>query len=145
MLTAYLSGVGLIWIWNYKKSAGVLLSIIYASLVLFNTVTQNNDLLLKKNKLDIETLLLICPPGSNLLADDYYTWQEILRYYNFTNPFIKKRKIKLQDKLSLYNGSTNFFIADSIRKQLDDANVSYVPIYSNKTAVLYIIERKSNP
>jgi len=118
MLTAYLSGIGLIWIWNYKKTAGIILAVIYASLILFNTVTQNNDLLLKKNKLDIETLLLVCPHGSNLLADDYYTWQELLRYYDFTNPFIKKRKIKLQNNLNLYDGSTNFFIADNIKKQL---------------------------
>ena len=145
MLTAYLSGIGLIWIWNYKKSIGILLSVIYASLVLFNSVTQNNDLLLKKNQLDVETLLLICPPGSNLLTDDLYTWQEILRYYNFTNPFIKKRKIKLQDKLDLYGDSTYFFITDTVKKQLDDAGISYVPISSNKTAVLYIIGRKSNP
>jgi len=145
MLTAYLSGIGLMWIWNYKKSIGILLSVIYISLILFNSVTQNKDLLLEKNKIDIENLLLVCPTGSNLLADDYYTWQEVLRYYNFTNPFIKKREITLQNNLNLYDGSTNFFIADNIKKQLDEANVSYVPIYSNKTAVLYIIGRKSNP
>jgi len=145
MLTAYFAGIGLIWIWNYKRSAGIFLSIIYAALVLFNAANRNHDLIFKKNKLDIETLLLVCPRGSNLLADDYYTWQEILRYYNFTNPFIKKRKIKLQDNLNLYDGSTNFFIADTIKAQLNKANISYVPIYSNKTAVLYIIGRKSNP
>ena len=139
MLTAYLAGMGLNWIWNYKRAVGIFFSIIYAALVIFNTTTQNRDLLIKQNKLDVEKLLLIFPPGCNLLADDYYTWREVLRYYNFTNPFIKKRKIKLQDKLNLYDGSTNFFIANSIKKQLDDANINYVPIYSNKISTLYII------
>ena len=139
MFTAYLAGVGLQWVWNYKKKAGIVLSIIYATLILFSTAKYNRDLLVRQNELDIETLLLICPKSSNLLADDYYTWREILRYYNFTNPFVKKRVIKLQDKLDLYDGSTNFFISDTIKKQLDEANISYVPISSNDTAVLYII------
>jgi len=141
MLTAYLAGIGLYWIWNYKKAVGIFFSIIYAALILFNTTTQNRDLLFKHNKLDIEKLLLICPHGSNLLADDYYTWREILRYYNFTDPFIKNREIKLQDKLNLYDGSTNFFIANSIKKQLDDANINYVPVYSNEISTLYIIRK----
>jgi len=145
MLIAYLSGIGLQWTWNYKKVVGVLFSIIFACLILINTTTNNRDLLISKNKLDVETLLLICPTGSNFLTDDYYKWQEILRYYNFTNPFIKKRKIKLTDNLNLYDGTTNFFISDTVKKQLDNANVSYVPISSNETAVLYIIGKlKSN-
>ena len=139
MLTAYLAGIGLQWVWNYKKKAGIILSIIYVTLIFLNTAKYNRDLLIKQNKFDVENLLLICYKDSNLLADDYYTWREILRYYNYTNPFVKKRKIKLQDNLNLYDGSTNFFISDTIKNQLDEANVSYVPIYSNETAVLYII------
>ena len=145
MFAAYLAGVGLQCIWNYKKSAGIILSIIYAALILLSTAKYNRDLLVRQNELNIETLLLICPKGSNFLADDYYTWREILRYYNFTNPFIKKREIKLQDKLDLYDGSTNFFIANNIKKQLDEANVSYVPVSSNETAVLYIIGKIRDP
>ena len=141
MITAYLAGIGLQWIANYKKSLGIILIIIYASLILQNSVTKNRNLLADKNQLDIENLLLVCPPGCNLLTDDFYTWQEILRYYDFTNPFIKKRKIKLLDNLNLDDGSTNFFIADTIKKQLDNANISYVPVYSNKISTLYIIGR----
>lgn len=139
ILTAFLCGLGLQLFHNYKKSIGSLLSLTFALLIFFNAFSLNKDILFRKSKNDYEALLLACTYNSNLLASDIYKWQEILRYYNFTNPYIKQRKIKLKDNVNFYNHSTNFFIEEAVKTQLDDARIPYFKIYSNETATLYII------
>lgn len=139
MLAAFLTGLGLQFISNYRKNLGVFLTGAFLALVLFNAYTHNKDLLFRNNKNEFDGLLTACTYNSNLLASDKYKWQEILLYYNLTNPYVKKRKIKLIDSFNFYNRSTNFFFETSVKEQLDEAGIPYFPVYSNDTATLYLI------
>lgn len=99
----------------------------------------SRDMFGRGGEWNIERHLLAIPRGSTLIADDMYAMQEVLRYYRNENTYIKKRNIRLRDKMYTGAGVTNFFISAGIKEQLDEMGIGYTEVYSNKTAILYAI------
>jgi hypothetical protein len=84
-------------------------------------------------------LLLALPPRAVIITDDSYTWQEVLRYFEHTNPFVAQRDLQLSDELRLRSTLRNFFFTEGVRRQMDALGVPYAPLYTNDTRVLYAV------
>ena len=148
LIAAYSCGIGLDFLCKRPLLANIkiYLIIIYLITIFSYAYSNNRHLFNKANKFDVEQLLMAFPLGkkSVCIVDDLYTWQQVLRYYETTNPFIKKRKIKLSDTIKSDLKSYNLFFLDSVKSKLDLYGISYLPLCTNENKVLYLIGVNSN-
>ena len=146
LIAAYSCGVGLDFLCKIRPlvKIKVFLIIIYLTTIFSYAYSNNRHLFNRTNKFDVEELLMAFPLGkkSVCVVDDLYTWQEVLRYYETTNPFIKKRKIKLSDTVKSDSKSYNLFFLDSVKSNLDIYGISYFPLCTNENKVLYLLGTK---
>lgn len=87
----------------------------------------------------LEKPLLSLTPGATLVTDDPYALQEVLRYYQYNNRFIRQRDIRIADQLQFGPGITNFFLTPSVASLLDDAGIAYYPYYTATHVHVYYI------
>jgi len=146
LIAAYSCGIGLDFLCKIRPlvKIKVFLIIIYLITIFYYTYTNKSQLFNRTNKYDVEELFMAFPLGkkSVCVVDDIYTWQEVLRYYETTNPFIKKRKIKLSDTIKSDSKSYQLFFLDSVKSNLDIYGISYFPLCTNENKVLYLLGTK---
>ena len=139
LIAAYGCGVGLDFLCKTGKNVKLALLSLYLISVFLFAYIENLGLFFKDNNYNVEELLMAFPPKGICLVDDIYTWQEVLRYYETTNPFIKQRKIKLSDTINSDSKIHHLFFLDSVKSNLDIYGISYFPLCTNENKVLYLI------
>ncbi len=148
LIAAYSCGIGLDFLCKIQQLAKIknFLIIIYLTTIFSYAYTNSRYLFNRTNKFDVEELFMAFPLGqkSVFVVDNVYIWQEVLRYYETTNPFIKKRKIKLSDTIKSDSKSYNLFFLDTVKSNLDIYGISYFPLCTNENKVLYLMGVNSN-
>jgi len=140
LIAAYSCGVGLDFLCKAGSFVKVLLISMYLLSVFSYAYVHNRQLFNKYNKYDVEELLMAFPQKKGVcVVDDIYTWQEVLRYYETTNPFIKKRKIKLSDSIESGSKNHHLFFLDTVKSNLDIYGIAYLPVCTNENKVLYLL------
>jgi hypothetical protein len=133
------AGCALDWFCRKNRIYGIIACSSAVLITLFAGHTALGGFFNRENPYNTEELFLAMSPGSVLIADDLYAWQEIHNYYRFTDPYIGKRAIQVHTAMQGADKTPHYFISPTVKEQLDRHGISYVPVYSNEHAVLYII------
>jgi hypothetical protein len=139
ILCVFWTGLALDWAYRKKRIYGIIACITTVVVMFVAGYPRFAGFFPRQNPYDTEELFLAMLPGSVLLVDDMYAWQEIHNYYRFTNPFIEQRSLRVRSELSGTEKNHTYFISPTVKDQLDQENVGYVPVFSNDLAVLYVI------
>ncbi len=142
LLAGFWAGFVLDWFWRRKIIYGILF---IGSVMLITGVpaaSRAAERLRTNSGYELDDVFLAMTKSSVLLADDEYTWEQIMNYYRYTDPFIGKRELIVSSELRDPGKRAHYFISPDVKAQLDEAKIPYVPVYSNHAAQIYIIGRK---
>jgi hypothetical protein len=139
LAVAALAACGLAAVCRWQKIAGGICAVVLLAAGCVHAGAYVRSRAERAGTYDIEALLLALPERGVVVADDIYTWQEIIRYFEHTNPYVAQRDLQLSNELRLRSSLRNFFFTGGVRAQMDELGLPYTPVLTNNARVLYMV------
>jgi len=93
----------------------------------------------RANHYDIEELLYAMPDKADMLVLDEYTWNEVLKYYRATHPYLRQRVLRAVTSVPAPRTTPLLYFDDDIARQLCATGMAGMLLWSNAWQTLYVM------